>query len=205
MLKKRFIILISLMLISVLFIPSVKAEEELNNNIFYELIKTENEKPEVNIPDFEKVKFDNGLTVYLVKDTEYQIVEVTGFIKGGRSKESIDIAGISDIMVKMMSTGTQNFGEEEYAREKEIHGIDINIGVSNDTFNFRGSALSSETEDLLSLLADSIKYPEFEAPYLQRILQEQYQYLAQEKVQPNSLLNSNFFKKILIQTVKYKF
>ena len=196
MFKRKFTIVISLILISIIFLPSVKAEEELNEALFYDLIKTENEKPEIKIPDYEKIELDNGLTAYLVKDSEYPITEVTGFITGGRRKESSDIAGISDIMLKMMSTGTKNLDEEEYVEEKELHGIDISFGVNNDTFDFRGSSLSSETKNLLSLIADSLKNPDFEASYFQRILQEQNQYLAQATVQADHLLNSNFFKNI---------
>lgn len=196
MFKRKFAILISLILISIIFIPSVKAEEELNEDLFYELIKTENEKPEIEVPDYEKIELDNGLTAYLVKDSEYPVVEVKGFIKGGRRQEKQDIAGISDIMMEMMSTGTKNLGEEEYAREKEVNGIDISFGVNNDSFDFEGSALSSETDKLLSLLADSLQNPDFSGSYLERILQEQKQYLAQATVQVDSLLNSNFFKNI---------
>ncbi|MFW5980046.1 MAG: M16 family metallopeptidase [Bacillota bacterium] len=196
MYKRKFIILISLLLISIIFLPSVKAEEEMSEDLFYELIKTENEKPEIEIPDYEKVEFDNGLVAYLVKDSEHPVVEVTGFIEGGRRQEKSDIAGISDIMVEMMSTGTKNLGEEEYAREKEVNGIDISFGVNNDSFDFEGSALSSETDKLLSLLADSLQNPDFSASYFQRILQEQNQYLAQATVQVDPLLNSNFFKNI---------
>ncbi|MGM0438801.1 MAG: M16 family metallopeptidase, partial [Bacillota bacterium] len=196
MFKRKFAILISLLLISIIFIPSVKAEEELNKDLFYELIKTENEKPEIKIPDYEKIEFNNGLIAYLVKDSEYPVVEVTGFIKGGRRQERSDIAGISEIMVKMMSTGTKNLGEEEYAREKEVNGIDISFEVNNDSFDFEGSALSSETDKLLSLLARSLQNPDFSTSYLKRILQEQNQYLAQATVQADPLLNSNFFKNI---------
>ncbi|MFW5737265.1 MAG: M16 family metallopeptidase, partial [Halanaerobium sp.] len=196
MFKRKTIFIISLLLISVIFIPTVRAETELSNELFYELIKTKNEKPEIEIPDYEKVELKNGMVVYLVKNDEYPVVEVRGFIEGGRRQESSDLAGISDIMVKMMSTGTKNLDEEEYAKEKELSGIDLNFGVSNDTFKIDGSALSSETENLLSLLADSLKNPDFQASYLQRVLQEQQQYLAQSTVQADQLLNSHFFKNI---------
>ena len=196
MLKRKFSIVIYLILISVIFLPPVKAKVELNEDLFYELMKIENNKPEIKIPEYKKIKLDNGLIAYLVKDSDFPIVEVTGFIKGGRRQENLDIAGISDIMVKMMSNGTKNLSEEEYARQKEIHGIDINFGINNDTFDFRANALSSQINNLLSLLADSLKNPNFEATYFRRILQEQNQYLAQATVQPNQLLNSYFFKNI---------
>ena len=196
MFKRKFVIIISLLLISVLFIPAVKAEEELSNELFYELTKTENEKPEIEIPDYEKIELKNGMIVYLIKNNKYPIVEVTGFVKGGRRQESSDIAGISDIMVKMMGTGTKNLGQEEYAKEKELHGIDLSLSVNNDRFNFSGSALSRETENLLSLLADSLRNPDFQASYFQRVLQEQQQYLVQATVQVDQLLNSHFFKNI---------
>ena len=194
--RRKLTIFISIALILLMFAPLIKAEKKLSEDLFHKLIKTENEKPKINIPDYEKIEFDNGLTAYLVKKSKYPIVELTGFIKGGRRQENSDIAGISDIMVKMMSTGTKNFGEEEFARKKEVNGIDINFGVSKDTFNLRGRTLSGETEKLLSLLAESLKNPNFSAPYFQRILQEQNQYLAQATVQADQLLNSYFFKNI---------
>ena len=196
MLKKNFVILIALVLITMIFVPSVMSEEKLNDDLFYKLIKTENDKPEIKIPDYKKIKFDNGLTAYLVKNNKYPVVEITGFIKGGRRQENQEVAGISNIMLNMMSTGTQNLGEEEYAEFKEIHGIDINFNVSNDTFNFRGSALSSEKDKLISILADSLRKPDFSASYFQRILQQQHQYLAQATVQPDPMLNNYFFKNI---------
>ncbi|MGM0437487.1 MAG: M16 family metallopeptidase [Bacillota bacterium] len=194
--KRKLTIFISIVLILLMFTPMIKAEDKLSEDLFHKLIKTENEKPKINIPDNEKIEFDNGLTVYLVKKSKYPIVELTGFIKGGRRQESSDIAGISEIMVKMMSTGTKNFGEEEFARKKEVNGIDIKFGVRNDTFKLSGRALSGETENLLSLIAESLKNPNFSAPYFKRILQEQNQYLAQATVKADQLLNSYFFKNI---------
>src|SRR6056297_3380623 len=130
--------LFSLIIIFLLIFNVTQAKVEFSKELFEKLAKNKNKVPEIDIPDFEKVELKNGMTIYLVEDHSLPIIEVEGYIKGGRKQETKDIAGISSFMFKLMNTGTENFNENEFQEYKNIHGLSFHFNTNNDYFEFSG-------------------------------------------------------------------
>ncbi|MBM7556114.1 M16 family metallopeptidase [Halanaerobacter jeridensis] len=183
-------------LILVVMSVSAAAKVEFSQELYKELAQGKNKAPYIKLPDYKRIELDNKLVLYVVEDDSYPTVEVTGYIEGGQRQEKKEIAGISKFMFEMMNTGTQNYGQQELAKYKELHGIDFGFSVKKDYYKFSGSALSSDKKDLLSLIADILQHPDFKADYYQRIKQETKRGLAQAKTRQGSLLDMYFAKNI---------
>lgn len=172
------------------------AEDLLNRELFEELLQAEHEKPEIPVPEYERFELANGMTVYLAEDDEFPLVEFIGFVEGGRRQETRDTAGLSPVMAEMMGSGTKSLDEESFFRKKELHGITLQYDAGQDVMEIYGSVLVQGKEDAVELLAESLQNPDFQAPRLQRVLQEQYQYAAQAALQEAHLLRSEFYQAV---------
>ncbi|ADL13014.1 M16 family metallopeptidase [Acetohalobium arabaticum] len=194
--KKITLVLMLVVIISLVAVQTSYAGVDFDQELFKELAKNKNKIPKIDIPDYKRVELENGMIIYLVKNDELPIVELTGYIKGGRRQEKKDIAGISGFMFEMMNTGTKELSEQDFLRYKELHGIGFNFGVNKDYFKFSGNALSTDKEALISLTADILRYPKFDAEYFKRIKQEKKRSLAQAKTEEDSLLDMYFYRNL---------
>ncbi len=186
-----------LLILQLLITFNVIAEVEFSQELYEKLSNNVNKIPHIDITgDYERVEFDNGMVVYLMEDHELPLIMVSGYIKGGRSQEIAELAGISDFMVDMMNTGTKQYGERELDYYKQLNAISFGLSVSDNSYSFGGSALISEKDELISLAADILKNPNFKANYYNRILNEWVRSLQQSKTQEGSLANMYFYNNI---------
>lgn len=186
---KLFIVCLALLL---MLAPLSLAKVEFTEELFMDLAQSINAIPNIEVPDYDKFVLGNGIKVYLVEDNQLPIVEMRGFIVGGRSQESPDIPGVASLMVQMMNTGTANMGEHEFARFKELHGLDFSISVANDVLAFGGNALSIDRVQLIELVADVLQNPDFGASYFTRNVQEFYQLITYSLYRDDQLLDIFF-------------
>jgi zinc protease len=188
--KKK--ILFVLLLLQLLLVYPVAAEVEFTPELFTELAGRVNEVPSIETPDYKRIELDNGMVVYLAEDHELPVVEVLGYIEGGISQESPELAGISSVMVGLMNTGTKNYSEAELARYKELNGLSIDLSSSFDNYVISANALSMDQDKLIALIAEILRNPNFGGDYYNRIIQEYYQALLQQYYYDSSLLNMFF-------------
>ncbi len=193
--KKLFIILI---IISVLitFTISTSAEVDFTQELYSNLSENTNSIPYLNIPDYKSAVLYNGLKVYLFEDHSLPYIDIKGYIKGGRILENEDNAGITDFMTSVMNTGTKNYGEKELNRFKELNAVDLNLSSSDHYISFSGNALTSEKDELISLLKEILLRPDFKAEYRSRLLAEMERNIQQSKTSQDSLLEMYFYKNI---------
>src|SRR5690554_4463025 len=132
------------------------------------------------------------MVFYLAEERDLPVIEVLGFIRGGMSQESMEQAGISSLMARLMNTGTKNFSELELSRYKELNGLTFSISSALDHYNVTANALSHDKEALFTLMAEVLRNPKFDGDYFYRIIQEYYQALLQHFYYDSSLLDMYF-------------
>lgn len=186
--------LIIILLIGILINAVLYSQVDFTRELFDRLTGGVNDIPEINMPEYERFILDNGMVVYLSVDDQYPIVELSGFIRGGRSQESLDQAGITGMMIWMMLTGTRDMSEEEYQRYKGIHGLSFDMDLRRDIINLSANSLSEDKEHLLNLIVQTLTNPDFDAPYYNRIMQTYNSGLNQAKSDDQNLLDSYFYK-----------
>lgn len=171
----------------------VSAQIDFSRELFEKLSGGINEAPEIQIPEYQRLELDNGMIFYLATDDQFPIIEITGFIRGGRSQESRELAGITSFMLSMMTTGTANYDEEKYSLFKGLHGLSFNMETRRDIINLSGNSLSEDKEHLIELIHETLRNPQFDTPYYDRIMQSYRSGIMQAKTQDQSLLDSYFY------------
>lgn len=195
--KKTIRNILMLLIVLITVFQPVAAEVEFSPELYETLSQNKNAIPRIEIPDYRRIVLDNGLVVYLVEDDQIPVLTVNGTIRWGRSLESKEIAGISGSMVDLMTTGTQNFGEEEMDRYREANAIQFNLKADDNYFSFNGNALISEQDQLLSLVAEILQRPNFKAEYFNRKKSEWEQNLRQSKTEEDNLMNMYFYNHLM--------
>lgn len=180
------------------------AKVDFSRDLYDKLSQNKNPIPQLTIADYRRIVLNNGLTIYLAEDHQIPVLVVKGIIRSGKSMESKKLAGISDCMVDMMTTGTQSFSEKELDRYKEINAININLKADNNYFYLSGDALISEENQLISLIAEILQRPNFNTEYFKRKKNEWDNYIKHAKTLENSLVEMYFYKR-LMQGHSYSF
>src|SRR6056297_703112 len=169
---------------------------DFSPQFFRELADVVNKEPEIEIPDYQLLKLDNGMKFYLAQDKSLPIFEIRGYIDGGKINEKQNNAGITSLMTEIMLLETENYSEQELSLFKELNGLSLNLGVGSDRINFRGNSLSTESLELLSLLAEVLRRPEFKGNHLERTVKEYQQLYRQQFYNDSALLDMYFFKNL---------
>jgi zinc protease len=174
----------------------VGAQVEYTPDFFAQLARGRNAIPQIRIPAYQKIICKNGMVVYLAEDHEVPVILMSGFLRWGRSRETPQTAGISDVMIDMMNTGTRKYGERRLERYKQLHAVSFGIKADDHNFSFSGNALSAEKEALVSLSAEILRRPKFTTDYFQRTKNEWIKSLNQQKTQEDALLKMYFYRNI---------
>lgn len=170
--------------------------EKFSPDFFRELAEVVNEKPEIEVPDYQLLKLDNGMKFYLAQDESLPIIEVRGYIDGGKINENRDNAGITSLMTELMLKASKNYSESEFSLYKELNALSLNLGADSDRISISGNSLNTETEELLSLLAEVLIRPEFAGRHFARTVEEYKQLYRQQFYNDSALLNMHFFKNL---------
>ncbi|MFW6238035.1 MAG: M16 family metallopeptidase [Halanaerobiales bacterium] len=186
--------LVSILLFSCLH---ARAEVDFNRELYRQLSEDViNEQPEIEIPEYRSTTLENGIRLFMLKDDELPYLKIMGYIKGGKVLEEGELAGITDFMVNMMNTGTENYGEKELNKYKERHAVDFSLGSGSHQLYFSGDALTTEQEELLSLAREVLLRPRFDASYHQRLINERERSLMQAKTRQENLASMYFYRNI---------
>ncbi len=195
--KKINKILIYTLLILFLFTLSTAAQNQnFNPEFFKELADVVNEKPEIEIPDYQLFELDNGMKFYLAQDKSLPIIEMRGYIDGGKINETKDNAGITSLMTEIMLLATENYNESELSLFKEVNGLSLNLNTGSDRISISANSLKTESSELISLLTEVLRRPKFKGNHFERTIKESQQFYKQQFYNDSSLLNMHFFKNI---------
>lgn len=199
--KKINKIIIYTLVILVLLTLNLSASSQIsaqnfNPEFFRELADVVNKKPEIEIPDYQLLELDNGMKFYLAQDKSLPIFEMRGYINNSKINENKNTAGITSLMTEIMLLATENYNESELSLFKEINALSLNLSAGSDRISISGNSLETEKSELISLLAEVLRRPEFKGNHFERTVNESKQYYRQQFYNDSALLNMHFFKNL---------
>lgn len=194
--KTNKVILYTLIIIISLSLSLSAQTQDFSPQFFRELADQINEEPEIEIPDYQLLELDNGMKFYLAQDKSLPIFEIRGYIDGGKINENQNNAGITSLMTEIMLLETENYSEQELSLFKERNALSLNLGTGSDRINFRGNSLSTESSELLTLLAEVLRRPLFKGNHFERTVREYQQLYRQQFYDDSALLDMYFFKNL---------
>lgn len=190
-------IIIITLIISLSLALSVQAEApDFSREYFEELAEKNNKVPHIKTPDYQVLRLENGMTFYLAEDKSLPVVELRGYIEGGKIDEEKKNAGITDLMTELMLLKTENYNQQDLTRFKEINALSLNISASLDRMQLSGNSLKTHSDELLSLLTEVLRNPSFKGSHFNRKVREFKENYKQQFYKGSSLLDMHFFKNL---------
>src|SRR5215813_4936931 len=114
-------------------------------------------------PKQETYQLPNGMKVTLVQYGTIPKVAMQAIIRAGGLNEKPDQRWVSDIVARMLKEGTTTRSAEQIARETAEMGGSIFTSAATDSTTIGGEVLSEFDTRFVSLLADVILNPKFDA------------------------------------------
>src|SRR3712207_6134366 len=149
----------------------------------------------VKLPKPVEATLENGLTVLVLEDHRFPVVNVSLQISGaGPVLEPADRPGLANITAPMLREGTKTRNSRQPAEEIDRPGATINAssGFGSTAAVFSASGLSDNFDQWFALLADVLMNPTFPAEELAKLKTRTKTALMQQRTQPFFLAEERF-------------
>ncbi|TAF53850.1 MAG: insulinase family protein [Oscillatoriales cyanobacterium] len=160
--------------------------------------------PEIQLPDSTRVELDNGMVVYLVEDHELPLVSGSATIRIGSRFEPTDKIGLAALTGELIRTGgtrDRSADEIDATLEQIAAAVETSIELTVGTASF--SALSEDTDTVLTLFADILQHPVFDASKLDLAKNQFRGSIARRNDDPNEIADRELTKLIYGATSPY--
>ncbi|HMO77019.1 MAG TPA: pitrilysin family protein [Sphingopyxis sp.] len=141
----------------------------------------------LDFPAIERAKLKNGIEVVFAHRSTVPTVNVAVSFDAGYAADPRDALGTQSLMLSLMNEGTKTLDSIAFAEAKERLGAQISGSANADETVFSLFALKPNLAPSLSLLADYIRNPAFDAKELERVRAQQLNRLKAERNNPNAL------------------
>jgi len=141
----------------------------------------------LDFPAIERTKLKNGVEVVFARRTTVPTVNVAVSFDAGYAADPHSALGTQSLMLSLMDEGTTSLDSIAFAEAKERLGAQIDATANADETIFSLFALKPNLGASLSLLADYIRNPAFDAKELERVRAQQLNRLKAELNNPNAI------------------
>jgi len=118
---------------------------------------------EIRIPDYERHVLPNGMTVFLLEDHTWPLVEGQVIVRTGAAFEPANKVGLAQIAGDVLRTGgTTSIAADQLDETLERMGGTIESGISDTSGSLRFSFLSQDADQGMDLVADVLRNPAYE-------------------------------------------
>jgi predicted Zn-dependent peptidase len=118
---------------------------------------------DITMPDYQRHVLDNGMVIFLMRDTAWPLVEGRALIRTGAVYEPAAKVGLASVTGDVLRTGgTQTISADELDTKLEAMGAYIESGISDDSGTVSFSFVDKNAAEGLRLVADVLRKPAFE-------------------------------------------
>ena len=141
----------------------------------------------LDFPAIERAKLKNGIEVVFARRATVPTVNVAVSFDAGYAADPHNALGTQSLMLSLMDEGTTSLDSIAFAEAKERLGAQIDGSANADETVFELFALKPNLAPSLTLLADYIRNPAFDAKELERVRAQQLNRLNAELNNPNAI------------------
>jgi zinc protease len=152
--------------------------------------------PEVTIPTPWSASLSDGMIIWGIKRSELPLVQYSIVIEGGHMLDSVDKAGIANLVATMLNEGTKNKTPEELEDAIGLLGASIRISADDEDITVNVSSLSKNFEKTLSLVEEMLLEPRWDEEQFALAKSRIINNLRRNAASPNYLASSTLNKLI---------
>lgn len=150
------------------------------------------EAPEVKVPAIWEQKLANGLRVYGIENTEVPLVQFEIVIDGGLLLEDINKVGVSNLMARMLTQGTQRKTPQELEEAIQQLGASINVFAGTEDIRISVNTLARNYDATLALVEEILLEPRWDAKEFDLIKQSVISQIRQQQANPNAIAQNQY-------------
>ena len=173
--------------------PNIKAEYEKTPSKFDRNVEPPyGDAPEVKTPAIWEDKFSNGLRVYGIENREVPLVQFEIVIDGGLLLEDKNKVGVSNLLARMMTQGTQKKTPQELEEAIQQLGASVNVFPGTEDIRIIVNTLARNYDATLDLVEEILLEPRWDAKEFDLIKQSTISQIRQQEANPNAIAQNNF-------------
>jgi len=147
------------------------------------------------LPEYEKVALDNGLTLYLMSQREVPLIDVSLVVKTGAINDG-RLAGLSRLTAENIAMGSRDLSKSQLESKLDFIGADL-YNTSNLEFSQLGASFAAkDKEQVLTILRDLALAPRFDADEFNRFKKRHLLEIEQNKESPKSVIDQYFNRQL---------
>lgn len=170
----------------------VRGEERTPSRIDRSVEPPYGNAPSLAAPEVWQTALASGVEVFGIEDWEVPLVQFELRVKGGQLVESPGRSGVANLLAESMLAGTANRSPEELEQTIDMLGASISVSASGESFSIRGSVLSRNYAETMTLLQEILLEPRFDGEEFERSKQRVANTLRQRAASPNGVAGDVF-------------
>lgn len=149
--------------------------------------------PRVDLPEPQRMRLPNGLTVMYVRQAELPVVSAVLVTRGaGSADEPAEIPGLASFTANMLDEGAAGMDALQLADALDLLGASLSTGSGTDAAQTNLYVLRQNFPRALQLMADVVIRPDFPEREVNRLRDERLTALARAKDEATTIANSAF-------------
>ena len=173
--------------------PTAKATYERTPSTFDRSIEPPyGTAPEVKIPAIWESKLSNQMQILGVSNNEVPLVTFEIVVGGGQLLENMDKAGVSNLMARMMTQGTQKKTPQELEELIQQLGATISVSAGPEDVRISVNTLAKNYDATLALVEEILLEPRWDAKEFDLIKQSTISQIRQQEGNPNAVAQNQY-------------
>lgn len=143
--------------------------------------------------EVERRTLSNGIILYLYPDRTLPLLDLVGFIRGGRLYEPREKAGLARVAASQIRAGgTVSIAPDALNDELESLAASLELSAGDEALEVRLNVLSKHTERGIKLMADVLTRPAFDAGQLELVRGRLLEEVRRRRENPTEFLYKEF-------------
>ncbi|RVT42666.1 insulinase family protein [Rheinheimera sediminis] len=144
------------------------------------------------LPAYEKLKLDNGLTVFLLPQHEVPLITVQATVRAGAVNDKV--AGLAQLTSQALLLGAGGKSKAQIEQLVDFLGASLNSDGSMEGSSLRADFMAKDTEQMLAVFHQVLTQPAFDATEFDKLKARQVAAVAQAKESPRMVMDQYFNK-----------
>lgn len=143
------------------------------------------------LPAYQTVKLDNGITLYLMEQHEVPVIDINVVIASGAIADGKE-SGLAEATASSLLLGTESMTKTEIEEAVEFVGANLVSSASLEYSQVSASFLVKDTQTILPILSDVIQRPKFAPEEFQKYQSRHLDQLKIRKESPEDVIGDYF-------------
>ncbi len=154
------------------------------------------------LPPHQKEQWPNGLSVFLMPQSEVPLLHVSIGLQGGASWDENQLSGLASYTGEALLLGTRLHKKADLEASLDFRGASFGTNARPDFLNIDLSMAAKDAPTLIPLLGEILLTPTFPEGELIKLKERTVSDLKKKRESPN-LLADQFFNKLIFGTHSY--